>query len=216
MGIRSLYSPCSKPHGTCFSLDSSTHSLPNPTPSDMMEFERALAAIIAMAQPVSNDRNPFFFNKFYGTIPWGITWTEQNWNCKDNCDAADVLLHPTGANDWAMNHHFPETFPGQMGPSGVHNHGCGMCQAMFDGKIDGTCHEKTMDELIVSFVNGDIDWMGPPGTVSSCSAMNRVMIGTNPSSNLMDMMDWAAPSGLAYQVTISSLQIFSNLQKYYI
>ena len=71
MGIRSLYSPCSNPHGTCFSLDSSTHSLPNPTPADMMEFERTLAAIIAMAQTVSNDRNPFFFNKFYGTIPWG-------------------------------------------------------------------------------------------------------------------------------------------------
>ena len=155
-----------------------------------------------MAQPVSNDRNPFFFNKFYGTIPWGATWTAQDWNCKDNCDAADVLLHPTGANDFEMNDHFPEVYPDQMGPSGVNNHGCGMCQAMFEGKVDGSCYEKTTDELMVAFVNGNIDGPAAPGTISSCSSMNRVMIGTNPATNLMTMMDWAAPNGLAYQVWV--------------
>ena len=199
MGIRALYSPCSKPHGTCFSLDSTTHSLPEPVPSEMMEFERGLAAIIAMAQPVSNERNPFFFNKFYGTIPWGLTWTEQRWNCKDNCDAADVLLHPSGANAWAMNHHMSESFPDQMGPSGVQNHGCGMCRAMFDGKVDSECYEKTTDELMVTFVNGEFD-APPTGTASSCGSMNRVVIGTSPAVNLMHMFDFVAPDGLAYQV----------------
>ena len=69
-GIRGLYSPCSRPAGTCFSLDSTVHSAGAVSGSDMMEFERNLAAIIALTQPVSNENNPFFLNKFYETFTW--------------------------------------------------------------------------------------------------------------------------------------------------
>ena len=203
MAIKSLYSPCSKPHGTCFSLDSTAFDS-TVTANEMMRFERTLAAIIALTQPVSDKRNPFFFNKFYGTkvngVPWWLTWTEQHWNCKDNCQAADVLLHPHQANDWAMNHHIWESSPDQFGPSGVKTHGCTMCRALFDGRISTKCHERTTDELMVAFVNGDFD--DKPMASPHCSTMNRVMIGTNPATNLADMAGWAAPNGLAFQVFI--------------
>ena len=199
VGIRGLYSPCSKPHGTCFSLDSTTHSLPGSAPSNMMEFERSLAAIIATTQPVSDKRNPFFFNKFYGTRPRGITWTEQSWNCKDSCDAADVLMHPANTNSWAMNHHYPEASDGvQWGPSGVRNDGCKMCQAMFEGDITNNCNNKTSNELMIAFVNGGFDDASGPSP--PCMTMNRVMIGTTPASSIVDMLNWVAPNGLAYQV----------------
>ena len=205
MGIRSLYSPCSKPHGTCFSLDSTTFAMGSLSAGQMMQFERNLAAIIAATQPVSNKRNPFFFNKFYGSDPLGVTWTEQHWNCKDNCHAADVLAHPNDANVWAMNHHFQEPTPGAVwGPSGVRRDGCSMCQAMFDGKVETKCHNHTTDELMIAIINSNFDDQPPIGASPPCSNMNRVMIGINPAANLMDMAGWVAPNGLAYQVNVLS------------
>ena len=198
MGIRSLYSPCSKPHGTCFSMDSSTFA-DFVNAADMMEFERNLAAIIAVTQPVSDKRNPFFFNKFYGTkvgnMPWWLTWTEQHWNCKNNCHAADVLM-----DGWLMNHHWNEgTSPGFFGPSGVKTHGCTMCRALFDGKVSTKCHNRTTNELMVAIVNSNFDDSPPESPL--CNSMNRVMIGTSPAANLVNMDSWTAPNGLAYQVS---------------
>ena len=194
-----MSSPCSRPAGTCFSLDSTVHSAGAVSGSDMMEFERNLAAIIALTQPVSNENNPFFLNKFYQTFTWAA---DSNWQCKENCAAADVLLSSP------VQDHVTELIPQT---SGLRFYGCYLCRYQFDGKFrSGTCHKNTErnKELMVAFVNSQTDDSGQADW--PCDTMNRVVIGTDPASSLTAMHDWAvtpAPShgqfwssGLTYQV----------------
>jgi len=198
-GIRGLYSPCSRPKGTCFSLDSTVHSAAGLSGDDMMEFERNLAAIIALTQPVSNENNPFFLNKFYQTFTWAA---DSDWQCKENCAAAQVLLSNP------VDQHVTELLPTT---SGLRYFGCYLCRYQFDGQFrSGKCHVNTdkNKELMVAFVNSKFD--DTPPASWPCNTMNRVIIGTDPASSLTDMHNWAVTpasdfgqfwsSGLAYQI----------------
>ena len=169
----------------------------------MMEFERNLAAIIALTQPVSNVDNPFFLNKFYQQFTWAA---DSDWQCKENCAAADVLLSSP------VQHHVTEWIPGI---SGLRYYGCLLCRYQFDGKFkSGKCHVNSdkNKELMVAFVNSQFDDT-PPASVP-CNTMNRVVIGTDPATSLNTMHNWAVTpataggqfwsSGLTYQVRDSN------------
>ena len=164
----------------------------------MMEFERNLAAIIALTQPVSNKHNPFFLNKFYQTFTWAAA---SDWQCKENCDAANELLSSP------VQQHQVELIPGD---SGLRYFGCYLCRYQFDGKLQsGTCHKNTVKdkELMIAIVNSPFDDVPPADW--PCNTMNRVIIGTDPATDLNTMHEWAVKpavgntwaSGLAYQVS---------------
>ena len=180
--IRNLYTPCSKPHGTCYLLDS---SIPCTEYGDlMMDFERNLASIIALTQPVSNDCNPFFVNKFFRTFayyPW-------SWQCQDKCKAAQTL-----ASSW-----MDQTAQNTGRPSWVGG-GCRLCDHAFNnGGL--SCSANTEKELMIGFANSVIN--SSPGT-SQCNNYNRVIIGTTQTwaaaATWSSLAAWASP-GLAYQV----------------
>jgi len=208
-GIRGLYSPCSRPRGTCFSLDSTVHAANGLTGAQMMEFERNLAAIIALTQPVSNKHNPFFLNKFYQTFTWAA---DQDWQCKENCEAAAQLLSSP------VQHHVQELIPGT---SGLRYYGCYLCRYQFDGRFQsGRCHDNVErgKELMIAIVNSNFD--DAPPADWPCNTMNRVIIGTDPATDLNTMNEWSvkpAPpfgsfwaSGLSYQIPVNNVNLIAT------
>lgn len=203
-GIRGLYSPCSRPRGTCFSLDSTVHAANGLNGAQMMEFETKLAAIIALTQPVSNKHNPFFLNKFYEQFTWAA---DSDWQCKENCEAAQELLSSPA------QHHRTELIPLK---SGLRFYGCYLCRYQFDGRFkSGACHKNTdkAKQLMIAFVNSQFDDV-PPADYP-CNTMNRVIIGTDPATDLNTMHEWTVKpatgnfwaSGLAYQIPFNSVNL---------
>jgi len=181
--VRSLYTPCSKPHGTCYLLDS---SMPLTSfGNQLMDFERNLASIIALTQPVSNDCNPFFVNKFHRSFAW-YAWS---WQCKDKCQAAQTLA-TSSMRTTAQNGNQPSWIGG----------GCILCDHAFNnGGL--SCSSKTEKELLIGFANSAIT------SRPICNSYHRVIIGTTPATTWLSLAAWASP-GLAYQLRFSA----SNLQ----
>lgn len=183
--IRDLYSPCSKPHGTCYLLDS---SLPSPFNSELMDFERNLASIIALTQPVSNDCNPFFVNKFHRSFAW-YAW---NWQCQDKCNAARTLA-TTSMQSTSQNSNLDSWIGG----------GCHLCDHAFNNP-GLSCSDDTEKELLVAFANSGI--YSSTFTTSKCNSYNRVIIGTTPATTWPPLAAWASP-GLAYQLEFNSANL---------
>jgi len=186
--VRNLHSPCSKPHGTCFLLDSSAPvSVTYPPGNQLLDFERNLASIIALTQPVSNECNPFFVNKFYRNGA-GYGW---HWQCQDKCNAARTLatLASTSQN-------------GNQ-PSAIGS-GCYLCDHAFNNN-GLSCSADTKNELLIAFANSGI--YTTPFTAAKCNKYKRVIIGTTPASIWTQLASWASP-GLAYQLQYSN----ANLQ----
>ena len=73
LGLRNLYAPCFKPHGTAYMLDATVPQ------SNTFEYQRNLASIVAQVQPVGDNCNPFCVNKFYNNFAYYV-WS---WQCKD-------------------------------------------------------------------------------------------------------------------------------------
>jgi len=155
--------------------------------SQLMDFERNLASIIALTQPVSNDCNPFFVNKFHRSFAW-YSWS---WQCQDKCNAARQLA--TSSMRWtAQNGNQPSWIGG----------GCHLCNHAFNNR-GLRCSAKTDKELLIAFANNafySYPW-------NRCNNYNRVIIGTTPATTWPALTSWASP-GLAYQLRFSS----SNLQ----
>ena len=142
-----------------------------------MDFERNLASIIALTQPVSNDCNPFFVNKFHRSFAW-YAWS---WQCKDKCRAAQTLA-TSSMGSTSQNGNQPSWIGG----------GCGLCDHAFNN--DGlSCSTKTEKELLIGFANSAI-FSNP-----TCNNYHRVIIGTTPATTWSSLLSWASP-GLAYQV----------------
>ena len=80
VGVRNLYLPCSKPHGTAYMLDADVPSdEPGVTAGQLYLYQRQLAGIVAMVQPVGDDCNPFCASKFYANFGFYV----HNWPCKN-------------------------------------------------------------------------------------------------------------------------------------
>ena len=179
--IRNLYLPCSKPHGTCYMLDSTVFNSALPG-SQLMDFQRNLASIIALTQPVSNECNPFFVNKFFRNYAY-YGW---NWQCKDKCKAAQTLA--SSSMDFTYQ---PGTQPSWIGG------GCILCNHAFNnGGL--TCSKNTEKELLIGFANSQVYHVPDANT---CKKYHRVVIGTIKDSQWNNLAAWASP-GLAYQVKI--------------
>ena len=178
--VRNLYSPCSKPHGTCYLLDSSMPvSVTYPPGNQLLDFERNLASIIALTQPVSNDCNPFFVNKFHRTFAYYI----HSWQCQDKCNAAQTLA-TTSMRFTSQNGNQPSWIGG----------GCILCNHAFN--YPHACSKETEKELLIAFANNNLKVN--PG-LNTCKKYNRVIIGTTPATTWPPLAAWASP-GLAYQV----------------
>ena len=148
--------------------------------NQLMDFERNLASIIALTQPVSNDCNPFFVNKFHRSYAW-YAWS---WQCQDKCNAARVLATSS------------MRLTNQNGnqPSWI-NGGCHLCDHAFNnGGL--SCSANTEKELLIGFANNAIN--SAPGS-AKCNKYHRVIIGTTPATTWGPLAAWASP-GLAYQV----------------
>ena len=158
-----------------------------PFGNQLMDFERNLASIIALTQPVSNDCNPFFVNKYHRSLAW-YAWS---WQCKDKCQAAQTLA-TSSMRSTAQNGIQPSWIGG----------GCILCDHAFNnGGL--SCSAKTNKELLIGFANSAI--YSTPGW-SRCNNYHRMIIGTTPATTWGPLAAWASP-GLAYQV-------FDNIEKY--
>jgi len=183
--IRNLYLPCNKPHGTCYLLDSSVFP-GGLAGSQLMDFERNLASIIALTQPVSKDCNPFFVNKYFRN--WAIyPWNAQ---CHDKCNAARILA--TTFMRFTQTNNQPSWIGG----------GCILCDHAFNnGGL--SCSANTDKELLVAFANNAI-YTSPDN--GKCKQYNRVIIGTSPATTWPALTGWASP-GLAYQVKANEVNL---------
>ena len=79
VGVRNLYLPCSKPHGTAYMLDADIPTVPGVSANAIYLYQRQLAGIVAMVQPVGDDCNPFCASKFYANFGFYV----HNWPCKN-------------------------------------------------------------------------------------------------------------------------------------
>ena len=178
--IKNLYLPCNKPHGTCYLLDS-TVSPGGLSGSQLMDFERNMASIIALSQPVSKDCNPFFVNKYFRNF----AWYSGSWQCQDKCNAARTLA--TTPMRYTQTNNQPSWIGG----------GCILCDHAFNsGGL--SCSTNTDNELLIAFANNAIYTSPDAG---KCKKYNRVIIGTSPATTWSALIGWASP-GLAYQVNI--------------
>ena len=86
LGLRNLYAPCFKPHGTAYMLDATVPG------SNTFQYQRDLASIVAQVQPVGDNCNPFCVNKFYNYYAYYV-WS---WQCKDRFVCSIDLLITVG------------------------------------------------------------------------------------------------------------------------
>ena len=148
--------------------------------NQLMDFERNLASIIALTQPVSNDCNPFFVNNFHRSYAY-YGW---NWQCQDKCNAARTIA-TSSMRITNQNGNQPSWIGG----------GCILCNHAFNnGGL--SCSKETEKELLIAFANNAIKSF--PGT-NQCNNYHRLIIGTTPATTWGPLAAWASP-GLAYQV----------------
>jgi len=185
MGIRSLYAPCFKPHGTAYMLDADVPI--SSTPQLTYQYQRDLASIIGQVQPVGNDCNPFCTSKFHQNFAYYAS----SWACKSRCEIYNHFHSP-----WVSS------FNVNSGPSWV---GGGKILADHCFKNSGlSCTECASNELIIAFANSRFNnfypntgWCnGPsdsPGQPFYCAA-----VGTGNANwyNMATLM--GGPSGSIY------------------
>jgi len=189
MGIRNLYAPCFKPHGTAYMLDADVPGT-SVTASQTYKYQRDLASIIGQVQPVGNDCNPFCTSKFHQNFAY-FAWS---WACKDRCQIFDHFNSPSVSS-----------FNVNSSPSWV---GGGKILANHCFQNPGLpCTECASNELIIAFTNSRLNnffpntgWCnGPspgPGQPFYCAAIG---VGTANWYNMASLM--GGRSGSIYLMT---------------
>jgi len=179
MGIRNLYAPCFKPHGTAYMLDADVPGSTATAAFQTYQYQRDLASIIGQVQPVGNDCNPFCFSKFHQNYAY-YAWS---WACQSRCQIFDHFNSP-----WVR------TFTRKSSASWV---GGGKILANHCFKNSGlACTDCASNELIIAFTNSQLSnfypgsgWCNGPSVGSGqpfyCAAVG---VGTANWYNMANLM----------------------------
>jgi len=187
IGIRNLYAPCFKPHGTAYMMDSNVPSgVPGVSPFSLFFYQRQLASIVAMVQPVGDDCNPFCTSKYYRNF----AWYAHSWPCKSRCEAHKFFTSDISMQSFQANQQ-------QQSPSWVGG-GEILSRLCFDAPHPNghECMNCTKNELLIAFTNSPM-WTFPPG-VCGGDPYHCAAVGTG-TANWNNMDTWA-DSGPAYHL----------------
>lgn len=193
VGIRNMYAPCFKPHGTAYMMDADVPtSGSGTTASSLYWYQRQLASIVAMVQPVGDNCNPFCTSKFFRNF----AWYAHNWPCKDRCQAWSFFQKNTGMTSYTPNQAW------QQQPSWVRG-GEILSKLCFDRpNLNGhKCMKCTKNELLIAFTNSPI--YPAPSSVCGGNPYQCAAIGVHPA-NHANMDSWAK-TGPAYHLPSTSV-----------
>jgi len=172
LGLRNLYAPCFKPHGTAYMLDATVPG------SSTFQYQRDLASIVAQVQPVGDNCNPFCVNKFYNNFAYYV-WS---WQCKDRCEIFSLFNSRSFAS-----HQSPNSGNSWVGGGLI------LADHCFKNKRL-PCTNCTSNELVIAFTNSQIrgsssSWCSGPSTGKGrpfyCAAVGT---GTATYPNLSSQM----------------------------
>jgi len=190
VGVRNLYLPCSKPHGTAYMLDADVPTT-GVSAGDLYLYQRQLAGIVAMVQPVGDDCNPFCASKFYANFGFYV----HNWPCKNRCEAMNFLSvsPPASISSFAQR-------PGV--PSSWVRGGEILSRLCFDRPhLRGhECMNCTTNELLIAFTNSPV--ITQP-SICDNGRFSCVAVGVHPA-DLQDNDDWAK-TGNAYHLPSTTI-----------
>jgi len=196
IGIRNLYAPCFKPHGTAYMMDSDVPSSTATEPAaDLYQYQRHLASIIAMVQPVGDSCNPFCASKFYQRF----AYYSHGWPCMDKCEAWQFFNSDSQAaafrpnQNWRSKDEWSWVGGGEILAD--------ICFNYNEQRPGHECMKCSKNELLVAFTNSPV--MPVPGNYCGGNPFQCAAIGIAPS-NLMNLDAWAN-TGPAYHLPSNPL-----------
>jgi len=183
VGIRNLYAPCFKPHGTAYMMDADVPHVPGTSESQTYLYQRQLASIVAMVQPVGEDCNPFCASKFHNSF----AWYAHSWPCQSRCEAYRFFQENPGMTSFNY-----QAAPSWVGGGEILSKLC-FNRPQYDGH---KCMDCTKNELLIAFTNSAIIPSAP--SVCGGNSYNCATIGVSPAAYIN--MDAWTNSGPAYHL----------------
>ena len=194
-GIQNLYAPCFKPHGTAYMMDADVPSggfTPYMSSYTLYRYQRKLATIIAMTQPVGDECNPFCANKFYRN--WA--YYSHSWPCQDRCEAYN-FFNSQSMSSFRSNK-FWKTQPSWVRGGEIL---ADVCFNQNKNRKGHECMECANNELLISFTNSPIY---PTPSANCGSKYYCAAIGINPAT-YENMDQWDKTSGPVFHVMLQKI-----------